>query len=821
MRRHRHRPALADRLLAALIVCVGLSICPLPGVAAEAGASASASARTLLHLEVWIDGYTTNQIAPFTELPDGTLSTQRAVFDDLDIKLPGPAGEEIRLSDVAGLTYRLDRATQVIHLTVAPGLRRAKLYDASADRERLKVSPAAYSALLNYSMYASALQGTTAAVRTGKWYGFNGVNANLDGRLVTPYGNFYQSALVGTIPTYYTVNQSLTDVNALRYDTAFVHVDPDSFMTYRVGDFVNGAMGWSQPVRMAGIQIQRNFSARPDIVTRALPSFTGSAAAPSTVDVYINGLRSYSQQVGAGPFELSNLPTVNGSGEARIVVRDASGREVETKQVFYNAPTLLKPGVYEASAEAGVVRYNYGITSNDYGDRAAGSANLRAGITDFVTGEVHTEAGLGMANGGAGLVVNVSNRAVVSGSVTGSVNSKSDTGIRLYGSLDTRLGPVTVHAESSRGLGKYTDLATAAARLRPTTAEEIQASTINPIYRLGYSPAVTRDLVSLIVPVPFDTTTVSLTWVRAESEFTGKTEVAMLSHSRPFIGGSTLFANAYTRLDSTRDYGLYAGVSISLGDTNYAGSVNASTSGNTYIAEATKPVGLEPGDWGYRIRDGEGSNPLRSATLGYRGQSARLEAGVYQTDSTVRQTLEVTGSVVGMENKVYFANTIDDGFAVVNANAQGVRVMVDNRFTGETGEDGTMLVTGLRSNQKNLVAIDPSNLPVTAEIETPEAEVVPATKSGVFVDFKVNREGSSAIVVLKRPDGSFVGTGFNGRLEGSSEKFMIGYDGQTFIKGLSEQNTVVVKLDNAECRASFPFRAKENTQVVIGPVVCE
>ncbi len=55
---------------------------------------------------------------------------------------------------------------------------------------------------------------------------------------------------------------------------------------------------------------------------------------PSTVDVFVNNVKAYSQDVPSGPFVISDLPVVTGSGEARIVVRDATGREVETVTPF-------------------------------------------------------------------------------------------------------------------------------------------------------------------------------------------------------------------------------------------------------------------------------------------------------------------------------------------------------------------------------------------------------------------------------------------------------------------------------------------------------
>jgi outer membrane usher protein len=62
--------------------------------------------------------------------------------------------------------------------------------------------------------------------------------------------------------------------------------------------------------------------------------------------------------------------------------------------------------------------------------------------------------------------------------------------------------------------------------------------------------------------------------------------------------------------------------------------------------------------------------------------------------------------------------------------------------------------------------------------------------------------------------------GTAGKLEGGDD-FVVGYDGRAYIKGLSATNTVVVSDGTNECHASFPFEAKANTQIVVGPVTCQ
>ena len=828
MPRPKLRPALvADRLLAAL-VWIWLLVASCGSVAvAEPLSPGALPPQAELQLEVWINGHTTNLIAPFVELPGGLLAMASGAFDDLDLSVSKAAAANgyVPLDGLRGITYAYNRTTQVVELTVPQSLRRPKVYSAGREGARIEPARSDYGSVLNYTLFGSAVQGASTRATTNGFGGFNGVNANLDGRLLTPFGIFDQSGLVGSIPSGYTSHTrvaDVTDAKALRYESAFTHLDPANFLSYRAGDTINGSLFWTQPIRMAGLQVQRNFAARPDIVTQALPSFTGSAAAPSSVDLFVNGIKTYSQQVGAGPFQLSNVPVIGG-GEARLVVRDASGREVETKLPFYSAPTLLRPGLFEASAEAGFARYNYGITSSDYGSSPVASASLRTGLMDGLTGELHGEGGLGLVNGGLGLVASVFDRAILGGAVSASVD-KDRTGLQLYGSLDTQVGVVNIHAQTSRSLGRYADLASVSRRLRPTTAdEEARAayhSGVTSFYG-DYRPAISRDQITVGLPLAFDHSSISASFVRTDPEIGTPSQIVSLTYSRPFIARSTLFATAFANLDHVSNVGAYVGVSMTLGDASVATSFSHNNTSTTAGVDVAKPLGYEPGSWGYRVRDNEGSVSTRAGAISYRSEKARFEATVQQDGTSVRETLEASGSLVAMGGGVYLANTIDDGFAVVNAGAPGVRVLSENRFVGETDASGMLLVPGLRSHVRNTLAIDPTNLSISAEVDEPQLQVVPALRGGVNVDFKVRREGSSAVVILKRPDGSFVEAGSNGKLEAGGETFIVGYDGQAFIKNLAAHNTAAITLGKNACRASFAFVPKADTQVVVGPIVCE
>ena len=85
-----------------------------------------------------------------------------------------------------------------------------------------------------------------------------------------------------------------------------------------------------------------------------MPAYFGSVALPSTVDLFIDGMRRYRGDVPPGPFALDAIPRINGSGEATLVVTDALGRSQTIAFPFYASARLLLPGLSRWSLAAGI-----------------------------------------------------------------------------------------------------------------------------------------------------------------------------------------------------------------------------------------------------------------------------------------------------------------------------------------------------------------------------------------------------------------------------------------------------------------------------------
>lgn len=766
-----------------------------------AGFAGTEGARPL-QLEVLINGDKTGLLGSFIQLADGHLAARRSELIEAGVQVPGGGQPDdlIVLDDLLGDKYKYDEPTQTVSFQLTNDQRVARAFDAMGTAApRVPVSTA-WGSVLNYSLYGNAASGVNS-----RQIGFNGGSATVEARGFSPYGTLSQTAILGTTTT--------RDVTALRLETAFTYSDPESLISYRAGDSITGSLNWTRPIRFGGIQAQRSFAIRSDLVTAPLPSFSGSAAVPSTLDVYMNNSKTYSQEVPSGPFQVNNLPLVSG-GEARLVLRDASGREVETTLPFYTSPQLLREGLTYFSMESGFPRIHYGTDSDNYVAKEFASMSVRHGLTDWLTLEGHAEEVAGLYNGGAGVLVRTGNFGMLSGAVSAS-SYQGQPGLQSYFAFETKFWGITFAASSTRTYLNYNDLASVTA----PAVTSIVAFGVTTANNAAPPKAVDRLSVGFRLP---DASSLGLNFVHLEPAWGAASNLFSTAWSRPLFGNAQVFVTAFADLSNRQNYGAFAGISIPFGD---AGSVSvgatSSASGTSITTDASRPLASGVGSYGWRVRDNEGVSVDRAAAVSYRAAPGTIQAGVEQTQGgLVRGTAQVDGAIATMGSGVFFANRIDDSFAVVDTGAPGVPVYHENRPIGETNSSGQLLVPNLRAYGNNKLAIDPKVLGVNDEIETTESVVAPADRSGVLVKFETKTNVRAAVVVLVGAGGKPLPVGSAGKLDGSTDEFVVGYDGRAFVKDLKDANTVTVTSEKGECHASFDYAADPNRQVVIGPVSC-
>ncbi|MGX9147800.1 fimbria/pilus outer membrane usher protein [Mesorhizobium sp. 128a] len=759
-----------------------------------------------LHLEVFINDASTKLIGAFKQLPDGGLAATPDELREVGLKPIDAAIDAnglVRVDQLPDVSFQIDEATQRLYVRTTDEARSARVIDISTPEKQDRIKPqSGYGGVLNYTLFASTddLMDRTAQL-------FRGVSGGFDARLFSPYGTLSQGFIA-----------SLTDGNfdgLTRLNTTWSYSDPERLRTYRAGDFVSGGLSWTRPVYLGGLQVQRNFSLRSDLVTLPLPSFSGTAAVPSTLEVYAQNVKTYTSDIPAGPFQVTNLPVFTGSGQAQIVLRDSLGRETTATLPFYNSSMLLRQGLLDFSAEIGYPRRNFGIESDDYDNRIYGSLSARYGQTNSLTLEGHFEAGQDLVNGGAGAAFPLG--AYGAASIAAAIShSGGQTGGLVNASIELNHEGWTVYGRIQHAFGDYQDIAsvTAEANLIPGPGEL-------PIFSTRVPRALSQ--VTLGVPLPIDFSSLNLSYAQIESAESEKSQIVGLSYSQQVFKDSTVYASAFADLDDKKSFGVFAGISVPIGrDVTASTGVEQGPDGASVVADIAKSEKLENGSIGWRARTSEGDTAARAAAVSYRSPWARFEAGVQQYDKSVRGTAQVDGAVAVAGGGVFLANRIDDAFAVVDVGVAGVEIQHQNRPVGVSNRQGKLLVPDLNSYEPNTISIDPKNLPVDANVPETREVVEPADRSGVVLDFGVSDKSEAALVSFVDAQGKALSVGAKGHIEGAKEEFVIGYEGETYIQGLQARNLTAIDFDDGtSCRAEFSYRPAPGTQVAIRNVKCQ
>jgi outer membrane usher protein len=787
------------------------SLATLTTVAAHAG--------TPLYLDVTLNGVSRNLIGHFERAADGTVGASIDELKQIGLRAPHEANPDfVPLSALPGVNYAIDEHRQTIRFQTSVAALTPNEFDLAPLRGALRADEPPrrdFGAVLNYDFFAASSRDIANNVTS-----FNGASVSTEARIFGPYGTFTQTGIIGNTTTS-------SEFTGTRLDSTYTYVDESRDHIYRAGDLITGGLAWTRPVRLGGIQAERDFGLRPDLVTLPLPSVSGSAAVPSALNVYVNGVQTFSQQVPAGPFQLNNIPAVTGGGTTRIVLRDASGQTTQQEVPYFVSAKLLRGGLYDYSAEVGTVRLNYGASSFDYDDRPAASASGRLGVTDWLTLEGHGETTKDLGNVGGGADIRTGHFGVLSAAGAISVQN-ANHGALAYGAYAFQVWGLTFNLDSQRTIGAYRDLAAVTAPVPQASPIPATGSSstlgqyygVNGFLYLGsVLPPLAVDRISIGLPLWQHGASLNASFTNYVDASSTRSRIASLSYSLQLPYNGTFFATALRDFGTNKNTTILGGLSFPIGK-NMTASTSAQSEGGSkqLTTQASKALDLQPGSYGWNLVDTEGSDTLRSASGNYRGSTMQAGAQVAQSNGSVTGNVTASGGMVLMSDSgVHFGPRINDSFAIVKAGAPDVPVQVENRPVGVTDSDGELLVTGLRSYDISKISIDDSNLPINASVERTKIRVSPANQMGTVVDFGVDVSAKSIIVHFVDKSGKDIPPGTEGSY--LSRPFVVGYEGQAYLTGLSSQITATLQLADGSCTATIDADPTKLMQK-IGPVTC-
>lgn len=701
------------------------------------------------------------------------------------------SGAEVDVSAMPEVRAEYDSQRQRLLLTIPAAWLPAQTFRGEENAPRYP-GRSSTGALLNYDFYTS--RNSQSGSRLSAWNEF---------RLFGAAGQFSSN---GVWQQQLSGGESYLNEGYIRYDSWWSYEDENRVLSWRVGDLITDALSWSSSVRLGGIQLSRDFSVRPDIVTWPLPTFAGQAAVPSTVDLFVNGYRSSSNQVQPGPWTMTNMPFVNGAGDAVVVTTDAVGRRVSTALPFYVSSDLLKPGLSDFSFSAGALRNNYGIKNFDYGTAAA-SGSWRYGLTDWLTLETHAEGAESLALGGGGAQVKLGAFGVVNGALAQS-RMAGDSGTQhswgyQYNNRWFSLG--TQHTIRS---AEFADLALYSTR----------SSDVNDItWSLGRRSAQYNASVSLSRFGNLGAAFIDIT-----SGSGDRTRLWNLSWSKNIWGNSSLYVAASRDIGSGEWTGAVSLI-IPFGERGSA-SLNLERNQQGHNAQRVYLSQSMPSDggfawdasWARQSSDGD----YRQGSLRWRNQKIDTSAGFYGDSENHTEWADLTGSLVLMDNRLFAANAINDAFVLVKTGYPQVTVRYENQAMGRTDSDGYLLVPRISSYYPAKYDIDALDLPPDMTVPRTEQRFAVKRQSGFLLDFPVEPLRAASVIFHDR-QGNPLPVSSQVLRAGEPTEY-VGWDGLAWLNNLKGDNAIeIVAPDGRRCTTHLAIaQGRPQALKIYGPVIC-
>jgi outer membrane usher protein len=762
-----------------------------PPLAAQPAVPAVNGATEELYLAVSLNGESLPNLSRFLVGPGGRLAASAATLREIGLRWPGSEGGTgiVELATLTGLQAHYDAANQQVNL-VAPVamLDRLPLQLTSglAATQPAPLSPPVPGLLFNYDLFGLHSDGASSL------------------------SGWSEVRLFGLGPGLWTTSMSTaashgpagTRHSSVRLDTAWQLNWPDQAVSLTLGDSITAALSWSRPVRIGGIRLARNFELQPYQVTAPLSSFVGEAALPSTVDLYINGLRQSSQRVPPGQFQIDSLPSLNGAGRAEMVITDINGQRRVLDFDFYGAPQLLRQGLADWSASAGFVREDYGLKSSSYHRSLVGSGSLRYGLSDHLTLEAQAQAASDLLLGGAGGLWRLGERAgVLAGSVAAS-RAETASGRQATLGYQWVAQPYSLGVNTLRRSAGWRDIASRFDTRQVRGFDLMYAGLTTTLGQFG------------------------LSYVRQAYGEGGDQRFVTLNWSRQ-IGEASLNVNVLKDLEREADLQVQLAVHVPL-DTRRSIGASATQQGgrNTVSVNAQQTVDGSAGGWGWRVQAGGGGDGVRAqAEVTRMGSLGQWLAGVSGGGDEVTTTYGgASGSVVWMGGGIRPMRRVDDAFALVStAGVPDVPVRLENRLMGRTDGQGLLLIPQLNAYQRNQIAIDTLDLPPDMRADRVTAEAVPASRSGTLVRFGLRRV-TAVQLSLRDAQGVPLPVGTAVALlppagEAAAAATAVGYDGLIYLEDPPAGLTLRADLPEGACKAALPA-ALEAGWIDLGPLTC-
>jgi outer membrane usher protein len=686
--------------------------------------------------------------------------------------------------DCEGLSLNLDAKSQALYVSAPPSALAGTVLDFAVRNSGTPITPAP-GLFVNHNF---EMDHSRAGLKLSGLMEFG----------------FFSNA--GVLTTRFAGRDLTGSLLPYRLDTQFIRDFPDRRATLTVGDTVSAASPWARRVYYGGIRWASKFSTQPSFRPYAVPILAGVAAEPSTVDIYVNSVRTAHQAVESGPFDIRNLPVMTGQGEIQMVVTDILGRQQVIAQPYISAQQLLRKGVNEYTYEAGSLRRGFGTASAGY-QSVFFAGTHRHGFSDLLTMSFHGEAEAKLQNFGVGADYGRLPLGLISGGLAVSHAGEGAGGL-AYAEFQ----------HMARSLGYSALVQTASRRF-----QQLGLLPDERVAKILAQVQVSHSLRNL--------GSVSLGYLRRQlwqgPQFR-LNEPAFMS-----FGGMTaslsvrLMQRAYLAISANYSPGLRRGMTgnvslvIPLGQrrTLISSTDFQEGGGNSSTIDYTQQLPVGNG-YGYRVRTSVNNPQHTDAGIWLQNGLGTYGLEASEASGNLTWRLTETGSVIGMNRHVVPSRWLNDSFALVEApGSKGVSVFANNQFITKTRRSGIAVIPNLVPYDNNIVRLDDSGVPLSIGMDLGEKTVVPMPRTGAVVRF-VTAPIKGALFALVTEDGKPVPLGAAVKVNGRAQVFQVALRGEVFVPDLSFPARLQASWDSTGCEATVPSPPGNRPLPRIGPVTC-
>ena len=676
----------------------------------------------------------------------------------------------IRLSALSGVTGSLSEDEATLVLRANPEAFGASRDPTTSDRRGMPLSPIVPMAFLGYDV--SLARSASGVEPSGL----------LDGGVSGAWGVAGTTALL----------QPGTG-RVVRLESHVQRDWPERRLRLVVGDTISRGGELGNAVRFGGIRFGTDFSLAPEVINSPVPLLAGSTLTPSTVELLAT-TGGKSLEVGPGRFLIEAPPTISGTGEVVMTIRDATGSIQRIRQSFYSSNRLLRPGLDDFSVEAGVLRRRFGERSVAYGSPFA-AASWRRGIANALTAGSRIEASREALVGGVTFNTTLSSWCEVG--VVGAVSrSRFGAGslVRAQVQRLSRRGSIT--ASYSASSAAFHQVGEERFEQRRGSRHELAASA-------GLSLAGGE---------------VSVGVVDAKLRDGSRYRLGTFGYSTSFRSFNLIASVTSIRFTQGSERGFLLSLSRPFG----RGGSSAIIAERGVLTSSLQQTAPFAGGWSYGLassRSASGTRvngyAIRSSPIGDLELTASLGGGEFQARATVR------GALVFIDNRLVPTPRLQDGVALVEvAGNRRVGLLQEGRpVARRAGAGRAVVLTGLQPYLSNRVAISFDDLPADVEVDAEEQVAVPGYRQAAAIRFGKVTTTTPLTVRLVGDDGDLVAVG-SAVSQGGRRIGVAGHDGLVFLKDALGGATLTVGNAGARCTVSLPVGLTASDGGIAGPFRC-